>query len=856
VHPRALITLALATIVLVVRVATLYAGLGPHVSIVPSGWNVTAAADGGVEVVGLGERDSTGRPSPSFAAGLRTSDRIVDIVTADGVSHPIRSITEFREARRALRRGAAWTMAVERGPERAPLRLDMPIVPVDALPGDYPSEFQLAWFTFIIPLAAIATACLLGFGKPTSDQAFVGALMFLAFACFWETFPNYMPSGLRLLTVASRSIGLTLLFYLVMHFFFIFPTRSVIDLRLPWLRRSLLALLLALATARLGRDLLRDVSPAIADTFRGIAASLGGVELLSLGALPLGIVAMVINLRRAETADARRRLVILVVVVAAYFFGVMTEWLRRVWPGVFQPGWTSVVYGAVGLLFPASFGYVVLKDRVFGISLIIRRGLQYALVSRGVQMVEAVLFFGALLFLASRVFPDARVASASPVLVTATALAGIAGAAGVARLNSRMMAALDRRFFREQYDAARILTALAQDVRQLVARPRELIETATRSISASLHVTRVTVLALDRNSETYSVSRSSGQVVDEHIPAAQDVGLRLKALADGATAPIDVRAADAPQIAGFTPALLVPLAVDRRPFGFIALGEKLSEEPYSSEDKQLLQSVGDQLGIALGYAELIAQVVEQEKLRHDVALAREVQEHLFPQYVPPLRTLDYGADCKPARSVGGDYYDFLPLSASEVGLAVGDISGKGVSASLLMASLQALLRSRATLRSRDVGGLVADLNSLLFESTAANKYATFFYGVYDDAARTLTYVNAGHVAPLVVSASEAAPRRLEVGGPVIGMFPDLRYESATVALQPGDLLLVCTDGIAEAMNIDNEELGDARLETLARSCLGLTASEARTRILAGVEAFVADAPQHDDLTLVVAVARP
>jgi sigma-B regulation protein RsbU (phosphoserine phosphatase) len=231
-----------------------------------------------------------------------------------------------------------------------------------------------------------------------------------------------------------------------------------------------------------------------------------------------------------------------------------------------------------------------------------------------------------------------------------------------------------------------------------------------------------------------------------------------------------------------------------------------------------------------------------------------------------MLTLDYAAECRSARRVGGDYYDFLTLGPDKLGIALGDISGKGISAALLMASLQALLRSRALLRPESVADLVADINRHLAESTDMSKYATFVYGVYDDARRTLCYVNAGHCPPLLFrpcgqgSDGPAAGEgfdvsRLECGGPVIGLLPDVTYDQEVVELRAGDILVIYSDGISEAADARDDEFGEERLIELVRASHALSAGALRDLILQRVEDFAAGVPQRDDQTLIVAKVR-
>src|SRR6516225_9943347 len=264
----------------------------------------------------------------------------------------------------------------------------------------------------------------------------------------------------------------------------------------------------------------------------------------------------------------------------------------------------------------------------------------------------------------------------------------------------------------------------------------------------------------------------------------------------------------------------------------------------------------DQTALALEVARLTTaigrEVAQRERLNRELEIAREVQEHLFPQRLPSVPGLDYCGRCRPAREVGGDYYDFLELPEGRLGIAIGDVSGKGIGAALMMASLEASLRGQASVV-HDLAELMKRVNNLVYEASSASRYATFFYAEYDPRSRQLSYVNAGHTPPVVLRKSAAACQvfRLESGGPVIGLLRQGRYQRDSFRLKPRDLVVLFTDGVSESMNARNEEWGEDRLIELAETCFGLPASEVMTRILAAAEAFAAGAPQHDDMTLVV-----
>jgi phosphoserine phosphatase RsbU/P len=262
----------------------------------------------------------------------------------------------------------------------------------------------------------------------------------------------------------------------------------------------------------------------------------------------------------------------------------------------------------------------------------------------------------------------------------------------------------------------------------------------------------------------------------------------------------------------------------------------------------------EQTTLALEVARLTAaigrEMAQRERLNRELEIAQEVQEHFFPQRLPCVPGLDYCGRCRPAREVGGDYYDFLELPESRLGIAIGDVSGKGIGAALMMASLEASLRSQASV-GHDLAELMRRVNSLMYEASSANRYATLFYAEYDPRSHQLCYVNAGHNPPLILRKSAVGCQvlRLETGGSVIGLLPQC-YEQESFPLVAGDLAVLFTDGVSESMNGRDEEWTEERLIELAKTCHGLPAFEVMTRILAAAEAFAAGAPQHDDMTLV------
>jgi DNA-binding GntR family transcriptional regulator len=241
-------------------------------------------------------------------------------------------------------------------------------------------------------------------------------------------------------------------------------------------------------------------------------------------------------------------------------------------------------------------------------------------------------------------------------------------------------------------------------------------------------------------------------------------------------------------------------------------------------------------------------------LRKDLENAKDVQQAFFPQQRRSIPGITCETFYKPAQSIGGDYYDFFPMLGGRWGIAIGDVSGKGIGAALLMASLQASLKARALHPHSDLSTLVGDVNRLVHESSPVNFFASLFYGEYQPATRVLRYVNAGHNPPIVLrwrkERCEVFP--LETEGTPVGALEDAQYTSATLRLNAGDVLVAYTDGITESENRRGEFWGQKRFENLLRSCRDCTPKQIIRVVLDAIASFTKGHSQRDDITLVVA----
>ena len=246
----------------------------------------------------------------------------------------------------------------------------------------------------------------------------------------------------------------------------------------------------------------------------------------------------------------------------------------------------------------------------------------------------------------------------------------------------------------------------------------------------------------------------------------------------------------------------------------------------------------------------------ERRAAHELEIAKQVQARLFPQIQPQLKTLEYAGLCLPARQVGGDYFDFLSLGAQRLGMIIGDVSGKGIAAALLMANLQASLRSQSALAFDQPEALLRSVNRLFYENTGDNAYASLFFADYDDATRRLRYANCGHLSGLLLRA-DGKVEQLDSTGMLLGLFEEWDCTMRDQELSPGDVLALYTDGITEASNERGEEFGERCLIDALRQHRDLPCQALLSAIVDDVRRFgCQEQEQHDDITAIIAKFRP
>jgi len=711
---------------------------------------------------------------------------------------------------------------------------------------------------------------------------FAGTIAVPGFPGGWQ----FLGPSLRRFAMAYRAIfnGFNpALFYL---FFAVFPARSPVERRAPWLKWLGLALGLSMALPGLAVGAYQVPSAA--------ARLLGqrGTRLVQLsygyGFVTLGLLSLVANALGAPTPEARRKIRVILWGTLVGVVPVLLALAAQDMLGFHISLGLGAMLVVALYLFPLSFAYAVVKHRVLEIPVLLKRSARYLLVQRGFLFLHILVSMGAA---AAFAWGLSHTHFATPVGLTGGVVFGSALAFGGILIHQATSQRVDRAFFRNAYDARRILEDLVEKTRTATSR-NELAALLEHHLNQALQPNSLAIY-LETGDDQLSVVRGSVPSELRTIPVSHPMVVEL-ARHDR---PWEISSAGtAPQpflLAPLQPDCLVPiLGRDGRLVGLVILGQRLSEEPYSREDKQLLASVASQAGVGLESIRLGEKIAERlEAERHaaqELEFAREVQARLFPQKLPRLVTLDYTGGCVPARQVGGDYYDFLELRPGRVALVLADIAGKGISGALLMANLQANLRSQYAMALDDLPRLLKSVNQLFYENTSESSYATLFFADYDDSTRRLRYVNCGHLPPLLLRACEAPPNRgavpakAEIPSPesavilapaeipfaekghllspverlqptctVLGLFDRWECAVAEAQLAPGDTLVLYTDGITEAANPAGEEFGEDRLIEILRCQRHLQPPMLLQSIVSTVQEF-SDRKQADDITAVIA----
>ncbi len=490
-------------------------------------------------------------------------------------------------------------------------------------------------------------------------------------------------------------------------------------------------------------------------------------------------------------------------------FGLSIVWLipgvARALPRVLHLALPNLTFLAL-LLSPVSFAYAFGRYRLLEVEGRLRRGTRHVLVAGGLLLV----YFAVLYAVSQILLNSLDVESRTPTLAVALILA-----LGFAPLHRRLQVLIERRFYPERLKLKALLNDLLSATPSMPDR-ETFWQRLEKSLRTGLGVAAVTPAHYEEKNGEFRCPDGtavpfdpSGALIRELRSSSGSLMLD-ESIASGR---VELAHAERRWVDDHKVALFLALRVRERLTGFLAMSWREGHEELKAEDLGLLVSVASQAALVDDNLRLLEENYEKKRLEEELAMARRVQEGFLPKQLPATPGLEVAAFCRFCLEVAGDYYDVVGLPGGRTLLAIGDVSGKGAAAALVMANLRASLRTISGARV-DIGAVVGRLNEVMYLDTQSDQFITLFVCIYDPTTRALSYVNAGHNAPRLVRVSgEVVP--LDRRGLVLGVRRSVVYPVGQVSLAPGDTVLAFTDGVSEAMNRNEEEFGEERVvETL------------------------------------------
>jgi sigma-B regulation protein RsbU (phosphoserine phosphatase) len=770
-----------------------------------------------------------------YAAGLKFMDRIISV---DG---------------RALEYGrqlVAWIGAKQAGTpvhylveSRGAIR--EVVLPVGLFSvTDYLIVFLVP---FIFGVAVYALGCIVYVLKPNTHISWIFLVM-----CF--ALGTYVATGFEI----QSSYHLVYIHYLIIplvpaaifHLFSVYPGRKKFIVRHPFLEYAVhvpvaaisLSYLLFLIASNTGIALPKVLQPLV----------ITPVNRLFFNVCAAGIVILMVHsVVKASEPLARSRARMILFGFSLAFVPTVTIMAVVMFMKVTFP-WNLMVFP--GFFFPASIAYSIVKHNMFEADVIIKRTVGYAIVTLIVVSVYVGVSL-ALNLVAGR-FQLAQ-SSAFPILFTF----GIILIFNPMR--DRVQTMVDRVFFRKEYDYGEIIDRIGGAITSLLDL-KEILNHLVQTFVNDMFISTGAIMLLDSAGGQYRVHLAAGEhegdvektVFSREDPLMQILEGEKRELTryDVLEDPKYKEVCEACTI-GFDTArasLMVPMVFQDQVIGLMGLGDKKSGKVFNREDVDLLHTLANQGAVAIENARLFQENLEKQRMEEELNIARDLQMSMLPAACPEMAGLDIAAFSVPAREVGGDFYDFIEMGGSKLGIVIGDVTGKSVSGALVMAAARSVFRMLSE-QSLPVGDIMNYANTRTKKDIKSGMFVALLYVVVDGQERTLRLCSAGQTQPIRFSSETRSTDLIETEGDTfpLGILDEVSYQETRIQLDSGDKLVFYTDGIVEAMNEKGEIFGFDRLLGVVKSGSPMSADELLKTILDKVHEFVGSADQHDDLTVIV-----
>lgn len=778
------------------------------------------------------------RDWPGKEAGLRYLDRILAV---DG--RPVRFGEEVLEVVRTKAVGTPVRYLVEKEGDIKEFT-----VPVDVF--DLKDLIVVFSPTFICGLAIFAIAFIVYILKPNTSTSWVFLIMCFCLGIYGITGFEIQSSYVL---VRFHYLILSLFPFCFLHLGLTFPERKQILQRFPMLEYLIyfLPLLLGLAYQvyfSTYQDVLAPDDASMVPTYVQLSSYARLFTLLGFVSL---MVLVLHSYFKSSTLQARQRAKMMIFGVAVAFLPVgvlmiLALKLKVYFPFNFIPLFT--------IFFPFFIGYSIVKHNMFDADVIIRRTVGYAMVTTILIGVYAGVSLGLNVFLGSYQLGESR---AFPILFTLGVVLVFNP------LRDQIQAGVDRLFYRKEYDYGEIVEKIGgamtsfQDLGQI-------LKQLTQTFVSDMFVDTSSIMLLDAAGTEYRVSLAEGEWKDK----VQEVGFPR----DGALMQIlekekkeltrndvleDVKYQDMSEdsASGFEAlhaSVMVPMVFQDNVIGLMNLGEKKSGKLFNSEDIDLLRTLANQGAVAIENARLFQENLEKQRMEEELSIARDLQMSMLPPSCPEMEHIGIAASCVPAKEVGGDFYDFIEEDDERVGIVIGDVTGKSVSGALVMSASRSIFRILSG-EHLDIGRMMVKANSRLKKDITKGMFVALLYATLSPRERTLRLCSAGQTQPVLFSSKTGEASLVETEGDAfpLGVIDDADYQETRLQLEPGDKVVLYTDGIVEAMNGQEEMFGFDRLLEVVRDAKSLSAEALLHAITEKVNDFAGTAKQHDDLTLIV-----
>src|SRR5215813_5277679 len=833
------------------------------------------------------------------AAALRVGDEIVALKSerpeAMPIFYPPRPNAYWR-----VKAGTSYTLTIFRNGQS----LEVPLQSMRQSNLVNRLLFQSIFLIFVI------TGLIIFLLKPDDDQALLLALMLGSFVGVtnWEL--AAIPIWIQVIVVIARCAGVWFMQFFL-HFFLIFPERSPLLRRFPGLEKFLYWLFALVVAPWLSLAQINDVFPDFSNlTIRSWLHEVDELWIASFYMLS-GLASLFVNYRVSSPASRRKLRVVvagcgagflnLVLLVMMETFGVSRSFPRL-------RGWVEFALHFTTPLIPISFSYAIIRHKVIPVSLIIRRGLRYMLVSRGAEFLEAIAV-GSLVILLFRIVFSYWQVTGVEAGVIATIVAVLLWDY-TRKLHRRFLAPeIDRRFFRQSYDAHKIIAELTGSLRGVTDLPK-LLELVATKLRTALQTEHVTIYLRDPATGSFnnayscdyngasgaSAVRPHGGQMARYAMMVEQLDQLGKSLGqvesiqsgrpqsdNGETVQLEpydflsgydgdvMMDGEREALREVKATLLMPLYSKKEMLGIIALGPRLGDLPFSREDKQLLMSVSGPTTLAIENARLVERMVaEARRLREievdhrrkteELAFARQLQLSMLPTRNISLDNVEIIGQMRTATEVGGDYFDFIEMADGRICIAVGDATGHGMAAGLVVGMVKmGLINGLQRMNGHaSVKTLVEDLNRALKRSLSQRGMGMCLgAAILDTSTLKVEVVSNGMPAPYHYRAASRGLSLIESQAPPLGFLQQVNVRPVELRLQPGDAMIWLSDGFEERQNYKNDIWGSEQVErTLARICGEESFAEnIARRMIEACDGAAGGRSNEDDMTIVVAKVR-